>query len=130
MITKQKIEAILEANEVCIDGVSYAVDNYDQVADEILAEVEKDYKTQNKLTPNEFLKTEANPDDVIAITCNADWELTHLENLLEEYHQAKLKLFGIGIVSLHCPKCKTLNVVEDNNSDLIWCYECEECYDR
>ena len=51
------------------------------------------------MTAKEFLETEANPDDVIAITCDADWELNHLENLLEQYHQAKLKLLGIADVS-------------------------------
>ena len=50
------------------------------------------------MTPNEFLKTEANPDDVIAITCDKDWDLKHLENLMQAYHERKLKLLGIADV--------------------------------
>lgn len=47
------------------------------------------------------------------------------------YKEAQAKQLRIGGVSgsLHCPKCNTVNVIEDNNSDLIWCYECEKCYD-
>ena len=43
------------------------------------------------MNATEYLKTEADPDDVIAITTYVDWELHHLTNIMEAYHQRKME---------------------------------------
>jgi hypothetical protein len=43
------------------------------------------------MNATEYLKTAADPDDVIAITTDADWELHHLTNIMEGYHQLKME---------------------------------------
>tara|TARA_R110000824_G_scaffold368244_1_gene557539 strand:+ start:103 stop:342 length:240 start_codon:yes stop_codon:yes gene_type:complete len=48
-----------------------------------------------------------------------------LMNIIDELQAKNNEV--LDLVSNCCPKCKTINITE--NEGVIWCYECEKAYD-